>query len=123
METGVPLGTELPDVGLSLLRLVGALALVLAVFFGGVWLFRNWQRLIAGRAQRLRLQVLEARHLGARQALYVVAYDQHRFLVGASPAGLSLLTRLPDDQVQADSQPVPQARFDDALQRAIGQSP
>lgn len=123
MESGVNLGAELPEVGLSLLRLVGALALVLAVFFGGVWLYRNWQRVITGRTQRPRLRVLETRPLGPRQALYVVAYDQHRFLVGASPAGLSLLTHLPDAEPQAETPPTVRAHFDQTLQQAVGQSP
>lgn len=123
MESGMHLGADLPDVGLSLLRLVGALALVLAVFFGGVWLFRNWQRVITGRSQRQRLRVLEARPLGPRQALYVLAYDQQRFLVGASPAGLSLLTHLPDAAPQAETAPTALAHFDQALQQAVGQSP
>ena len=33
-------------VALSFVRVLGALALVLAIFLGGLWLFRNWQRLV-----------------------------------------------------------------------------
>jgi len=122
METGSTIGTDLPTVGLSLLRLIGALALVLAVFFGGVWLFRNWQRLLTGRQPRPRLRLVEARHLGGRQAIYVVAYDQQRFLLGSSPAGLTLLTRLPDDEPQTEAAPGRGSSFAEALQQAVGQT-
>jgi flagellar biogenesis protein FliO len=84
----------LPDVGLSLLRVLGALALVLAIFLGGVWLFRNWQRLVVQRGRAPRLNVIEVRSLGGRHALYVVGYEQERFLIASSPAGVNLLSHL-----------------------------
>jgi flagellar biogenesis protein FliO len=96
-EGGSPatLAPELPGAGLSLLRVLGALALVLALFFAGVWLFRNWQRLLIQRGRPPKLQVLEVRPLGQRQALYVVGFETERFLISASPAGINLLTPLP----------------------------
>src|ERR1041385_2849611 len=56
--------TSLTDVGPSLLRVFGALALVLAIFLGGVWLFRNWQRLVIQRGRTPRLNTLQNRSLG-----------------------------------------------------------
>ena len=87
--------TSLPAAGPSFLRVLGALAVVIGLFLGGVWLFRNGNllRLRGGRVGRL--QVLESRSLGGRHALYVVGYDQERLLVASSPAGISLLTQLP----------------------------
>jgi flagellar biogenesis protein FliO len=86
---------ELPNVGLSAIRAFAALAIVLAVFFGGVWLYRNGQRLAWRRTGSPRLNILESRTLGNRYALYVVGYEQQRFLVGSSPAGLGLISPLP----------------------------
>ena len=86
--------TPLPDMGMSLLRVAGALAFVLALFFGGVWLFRNWQRLAVPRGRAPKLAVLEVRSLGNRHALYVVAYEEQRLLLSASPGGVTLLTPL-----------------------------
>ena len=86
---------DLPDTGLSVLRVFGALALVLALFLGGVWLFRNWQRLMVKNGRAPKLNILEARPLGNRFALYVVGYEQQRFLIASSPAGVSLLSPLP----------------------------
>jgi flagellar biogenesis protein FliO len=80
----------------EVLHVFGALALVIGLFLAGVWLFRNWQRLSLQRGGRPKLNILETRSLGGRQALYVVGYEQARFLIGASPAGLSLLSHLPE---------------------------
>ena len=87
---------SLPDVGPSVLRVLGALALVIGIFLGGVWLFRNWQRLALQRGHAPKLNIIETRPLGGRQALYVVGYEQGRFLVASSPSGVSLLSHLPD---------------------------
>jgi len=93
----VPLvAPSLPDVGPSVLRILGALALVIGIFLGGVWLFRNWQRFALQRGRRPKLNIIETRPLGGRQTLYVVGYEQGRFLVASTPSGVSLLSHLPD---------------------------
>jgi flagellar biogenesis protein FliO len=100
----------LPEVGPSVLRILGALALVIGIFLGGVWLFRNWQRLTLQRGRRPKLNVIETRPLGGRQALYVVGYEQGRFLIASSPSGVSLLSHLPDaiaDEAPADGKTSP----------------
>jgi flagellar biogenesis protein FliO len=109
-----PLPAVMPDVGLSLLRVMGALAIVLAVFLGGVWLFRNWQRLVIHRGRAPRLNVLEVRSLGGRHALYVVGYEQERFLIASSPTGVSLVSHLqsadPDSATEEKPAPTSFAR-------------
>jgi flagellar biogenesis protein FliO len=85
----------LPAAGPSILRVMGALALVLGIFFGGVWLYRNWQRLTITRGRAPKLNVLETRPLGGKHALYVIGYEQERFLLSASPTGVTLITHLP----------------------------
>jgi len=102
----------LPDVGLSLLRVLGALALVLGIFLGGVWLFRNWQRLVIQRGRAPLLNVIEVRSLGGRHALYVVGYEQERFLIASSPAGVNLLSHLqPANGEVPEAKPAPPASF------------
>jgi flagellar biogenesis protein FliO len=117
--TAVP--PALPDVGLSLLRVMGALAVVLAVFLGGVWLFRNWQRLVIQRGRSPRLNVLEVRSLGGRHALYVVGYDQERFLIGSSPAGVNFLSHLQPSEEAPVPEPkaAPPPSFGVALARVL----
>jgi flagellar biogenesis protein FliO len=73
------------DAGLSFVRVLGALALVIGLFLGGVWLFKNWQRLAVRRT----------RSLGNRHAVFVIGYEYERFLIASSPAGISLLSHLP----------------------------
>lgn len=85
-----------PEAGASLIRVAGALFLVIGVFLGGVWLYKNWQRLAIKGGKQPKLNVLETRSLGARQAVFVVAYERQRFLVATSPAGVNLLSHLPD---------------------------
>jgi flagellar biogenesis protein FliO len=111
------LNPPLPDVGFSVFRVLGALAVVLALFLGGAWLFRNWQRLTLYKGQAPKLKVLEVRSLGHRHALYVVAYEQQRLMLASSPTGVSLLTHLP----AADTnEPEPAApTFAEALQGVL----
>ena len=88
----------LPDTGASILRVLGALVLVISLFLGGVWLFRNWQRLAVRKGRAPRLNVLEVKSLGQRQAIYVVGYQQQRILLASSSAGITLLTHLPEEE-------------------------
>lgn len=92
-----------PEAGVSLVRVIGALALVLGLFLGGIWLFKNWQRLAMPHGRQPRLNILETRSLGSRQAVFVVGYERQRFLLSTSPAGVSLLSHLPD--AEADEAP------------------
>lgn len=90
-----PVVPGLPEVTFSLMRIFGSLVLVLALFLGGVWLLRNWQRVARPGGQPAKLQILEMRALGNRQSVFVVGYEQQRLLVAASPSGITLLDRLP----------------------------
>lgn len=117
------LSSALPDMGAAVIRLLGALAIVLAVFFGGVWLFRNWQRLAIKKGRAPRLNILEAKSLGNRQAIYIVGYDQQRFLVSSSSAGINLLATLPDSETAAEPAPAPASAFLQTLQQALSPKP
>jgi len=110
-----------PGMAGSVVRMLAGLAFVLALFFGGVWLFKNWQRVARVRSKS-KLNVFEARSLGPRQALYVVGYQQQRFLVAASQAGISLISALPeaapeDDQPAATNST---SSFAQVLQNVLG---
>src|SRR5688500_4772256 len=84
------------SVTVSVFRMLGSLALVIGLFFGAAWLFKNGARFkVAGSSQR-KLQVIEAKSLGARQAVYVIGYENQRMLIGSTASGLALLTHLPD---------------------------
>jgi flagellar biogenesis protein FliO len=112
------MNSALPDMGASLLRVVGALVVVITVFLAGVWLFKNWQRLTMRKGAVPKLNVLEVRSLGQRQAIYVVGYEQQRLLVASSSTGVTLLSHLPS----ADAEPLveaPKLSFAQAFQQVL----
>src|SRR4051812_46487997 len=127
-DTNAPVKLELnslPSAGPSIIRVFGALALVLGIFFGGVWLFRNWQRLTIQRGRAPKLNVIETRPLGGKHALYVIGYEHERFLLSASPTGVTLLTHLPPvegtvaaDETASTSTPAPPS-FAQALTKVL----
>jgi flagellar biogenesis protein FliO len=90
-----PVSPALPDASFSVIRVFGALVLVLGLFLGGVWLFKNWQRLTIQRGRPSQLQILEMKALGGKHALYVVGYQQQRLLLASSPGGVALVSHLP----------------------------
>ncbi len=108
--------------GASLLRVVGALVVVLAIFLAGVWLFKNWQRLALRKGATPKLNVLEVRSLGQRQAIYVVGYEQQRLLIASSGAGVTLLSHLPSAE-EAPPKESPQMSFAEAFQRVLTRKP
>jgi flagellar biogenesis protein FliO len=118
VETALPGG--MPDTGASVLRVIGALVLVVAIFLGGVWMFRNWQRFSIRKGGAPRLNVIEVRSLGQRHALYVVGYDQQRMLLASSPAGVTLVSHLPAaEEAEAAAVAAPHASFAEAFQQIL----
>ena len=116
--------SEMPSAASSLFRVLGAFALVIAVFFGGVWLFRNWQRMSIAKGHSPKLNILETRSLGQRHAIYVIGYEQQRLLIAASPAGVTMLTTLPAAAVSAiEEVPAAKTNFTDALREALQRKP
>ena len=112
----------LPDASLSLLRVFGALALVIGLFLGGVWLFKNWQRLTVQRGHAPKLNILETRSLGGRHAVFVIGYEQERFLIASSPAGVNLLSHLPntvEEETPSPEKNPPAPSFAQALARVL----
>jgi flagellar biosynthetic protein FliO len=110
--------SALPDMGASLLRVAGALVVVIALFFAGVWLFKNWQRLALRKGAAPKLNVLEVRSLGQRQAIYVVAYEQQRMLLASSNAGVTLLSHLPSTDAPP-AEEAPKMSFAEAFHRVL----
>lgn len=91
----LPTPPALPSAAPSMLRVLGALMLVIGLFIGGAFLFTRTRQFGFNRGVTPRLKVLESRSLGGRHALFVVAYETETLLVSSSPAGISLLTHLP----------------------------
>ncbi len=116
VASGIALGTEtalgevtpdtdLPSIGPSLARVLGAFAFVLMLFFGGVWVARNWHRFGPRSAGIPDLRVLEVKNLGGRQSLVVVGYRKQRMLLASAPTGVTLLSHLPEAEPAGDTAP------------------
>ena len=113
------------SVASSVTRLTGALFLVIAIFLAGVWIFKNWQRFALRKSGGARLNVLETRSLGHRHAIHIVGYDQQRLLIASSPAGITMLTHLPEADAslantESASATVLPFAFPDILMKAVG---
>lgn len=112
-------GASLPDAGASVARVCGAFIVVIALFLAGVWLFRNWQRLAIQRGGGAKLALIEIKSLGQRQTLYVVGYQQQRMLLAASPAGITLVSHLPEAPEGEKPEAAPAPNFAEALQNVL----
>ncbi len=108
----------LPETGESILRVLGGLVFVLALFLGGVWLLRHWQRVGGARGQVPKLNVLEAKSLGNRNTLYVIGYEQQRLLLASSPTGVTLVSHLPNAEPGEATAPAAPS-FAEALQQVL----
>ena len=77
-----------------MVRIEGAVMIVMAVLLGGAWWFRKSRFFGLVPAQSSHLSVIETRSLSSRHALHVVEYGSKRFLIADSPAGTNFLTDL-----------------------------
>ena len=112
--------TAVPSIGVAIFRMVGSLAIVIALFFVGAWLFRNMHRFKGKGMNERKLQVLEGKSIGPRQAIYVVAYEEQRLLIGSTAQGITLLTHLPEGTPQPAGERIVPVSFGEALMQALG---
>jgi flagellar biogenesis protein FliO len=102
---------------------LGALVLTIALFLGGIWLFKNGHGFFVPKHRDRKLRLLEVKSLGGRQALMVVAYEQQRLLIASSPSGVALLTHLPPaDPSEPEPEPA-RAPFAEALRQVLARKP
>lgn len=119
-EALTPVTPAGPSLTVTLLRLIGSLAVVFGLFLGGIWLLKRAPMMVGKRGDNRKLQVVEVRPLAQRQALYVIGYEQQRFLLASTPAGVSLLTVLPNASATEATPAQPAGgNFTDALLQAI----
>ncbi|MEY2341097.1 flagellar biosynthetic protein FliO [Acidithiobacillus sp. IBUN Pt1247-S3] len=77
----------------AILRLIAALILVLLVFFALIWLFKRMQAGAVG-VSGSPMRVLASLPLGTRERLLLVEVGKQQLLLGATPAGITLLHTL-----------------------------
>lgn len=96
-------------------RTAAATILVIGLFYASVWGYRYLTQ--RGRLARREAEVLRLRaavRLNSNQSLHVVQFGSEVLLVGASPAGLVLLDKMPESALPKASPAFSQA-LDDAL--------
>lgn len=109
----------------TLLGMLLAVALVLALAYGCTRLLARRGALLPGGGRGGRLRVLERLSLGREQSVVVAQIGVKRVLLGVTPAQITLLRELSGeeaalwDEVQKDGGPDGAARFQDALRAAL----
>ena len=82
------------SVAVASVRMLGMLALIIAGVLGaGRWL-RHSRMLGSWKTPQARLQIVETRSVGQRQALCLVACDHREWLVAVGPTGIQMLSPL-----------------------------
>lgn len=106
------------------LRVLGTLCLLLGIVWIGLYWLRERPWLRGTLQRRMRLRIEETRPIGNRSALHLVVCGEQQFLVGSSPAGVSLVAELMATE-ESPGTPVPPqtGSFLDALSRTTGQNP
>ena len=101
-----------------ILSVIGLLAIILLVLVGA-YLFTRWAGkslnggLIAGFGGGRRLEVLDRAGLGKDQSLLVVRAGQRYLLLGSTPAGVTLLAELTQEEGESWSSPASPQRAEE----------
>ena len=93
--------------GLSLLRMLGALGLVLGLLGGALWTVRRWDIKLPGRVAvgaGRRVELIERLPLDARRSVALIRRDGREHLILVGPEGAVLVeTGIVQDQRDADA--------------------
>lgn len=100
--TNHPSAFESPsdDLLVVFLKLLGSFTVVIGVFLAGAWFFRKSRLFSLYQSKTAHLKILETRSLGYRNSLFVVGYENRRFLLAASSTGINLVSPLPDSMAE-----------------------
>lgn len=123
-----PAALSAPGAGVGMLRLVLALALVLAAVYAAAALVRRLRNI--GAAGTAELQIVSQVALGARERAVLLRAGGRHLLVGVAPGNVRLLCRLPgtsvpaapptgDSATGADGRAAP-PNFRELLRRSLG---
>jgi len=66
---------------------------LLSARLGAIW---------RSQKKRKTLSIRETASLGERRFVAVIQFERQRFLIGASPSSVNLLTQLPDDEAPSN---------------------
>ena len=105
--------------GAMLLRLCGALALVILLILALAWLTRRagWARPQAQDAPLLR--IMQSQTLGQRERVVLLEVQDRWLLLGVSPGNVTLLSEIARQRDAAEARALPAGAFQQALRNAL----
>ena len=82
--------------GADLFRMLGSLALVVALMLALLWGLRQLQSKINNQNSGRRLQVIESLSIGTRQKVALIRVGEREVLIGISPTQINGIASWPD---------------------------
>ena len=87
--------------GADLFRMLGSLALVVALMLALLWGLRQLQGKINSQNSGRRLQIIESLSVGTRQKVALIRVGEREVLIGVSPTQINGIASWPDGNLQA----------------------
>jgi flagellar protein FliO/FliZ len=91
--------------GADLFRMLGSLALVVALMLALLWGLRQLQSKINSQNSGRRLQIIESLSVGARQKVALIRVGEREVLIGISPTQINGIASWPDGHLPALDKP------------------
>jgi flagellar biosynthetic protein FliO len=105
----------------SLIKLVGALALILVIIYGSVWLLKRFSLGKTPGGGEL-ISIVDRRFLAPKQALYLIKVGGKHVLVGSSEAGLTAITTVGEEDLAAKPSAAGNAPAESTFNRVLKQA-
>lgn len=118
-------GTSQPSVVTAVVKMISALAVVIAVVYGALYLLRKLMgRRYGGATGDGALEILQTTYIGPHKAISLVRVGRRSVLVGVTDNQISTLTELDPEETdeittQAERRPVRGESFSRALSGAV----
>jgi len=87
--------------GADLFRMLGSLALVVALMLAMLWGLRQLQSKINSQNSGRRLQIIESLSVGTRQKVALIRVGEREVLIGISPTQINGIASWPDGDLPA----------------------
>jgi flagellar protein FliO/FliZ len=105
-----PTGAEPPSLFSAVIKMISALALVIALVYGALYLLRRLMgRRLRGSGGKGSLEVLETTYVGQHKAISLVRVGQRSVLVGVTDNQITTLTELDNEETEEILGTSPQA--------------
>ncbi len=80
---------------------IGALALVLAIFAGLVWLIKRFQDKVVPSKEG-QMQVVQRLHIDSKNSVIEIRHGKQHYLLGVGVGGVQKIAKVPSDVAEQD---------------------